>query len=110
MIDFDALCRLVGGLEPRELEMWIAERWVLPERTGERYIFHDIDVARVRLIVELRREMAIDTEAMPLVLHLLDQVYASRRALRRVTAAIDALPPELREAVRQRLVANSGEE
>lgn len=100
MISFDAVCRLVGDLEPAELEHWVRERWVRPdEGGGAGYVFHEIDVARVRLIVALKREMAIDEEALPVVLGLLDQVYALRRRLRRLAGAIDDLPPDLRDAV-----------
>jgi hypothetical protein len=37
------------------------------------------------------------------VLHLLDQLYATRRRLKALSAAFDALPPELREAVAARI-------
>jgi chaperone modulatory protein CbpM len=99
MIDIAAVCRLVGGIEVTELERWIVARWVLPERDGSAYVFHEVDVARVRLIVEMKQDMALDEEAIPLVLRLLDQVYALRRRLRTVRTAIDALPPEHRAAV-----------
>ncbi len=93
MIDLEAMCGLVG-LEAIELERWIGERWVLPETSGGTYVFHEVDVARVRLIVEMKRDLAIDEEAMPVVLRLLDQVYALRRRLQAVTGAIEGLPPD----------------
>lgn len=102
MSSIDAVCRLVG-LEVQELERWIVEEWVLPENAGGSYVFHEVDLARVHLILEMKRELAIDDEAMPVVLRLLDQIYALRRRLKAVTAAIDGLPPELRAAVRSRL-------
>ena len=103
MIDIDAVCRLVGSLEARELERWISERWVLPENTGGTVVFHEVDIARVRLIVEMRRDFAINDEAMPVVLRLLDQLYAARRRLRAITTALDNLPADLRAAVLKRL-------
>jgi len=103
MIDIDAVCRLVGDLDAHELERWIGERWVLPENAGAAYVFHEIDIARVRLIVEMKHELAIDDEAIPVVLRLLDQVYALRHRLKALAAALEALPPELRAAVRARL-------
>ena len=105
MIDIAAVCALVGDLEVTEIEHWIGEAWVLPENSAGTYVFHEVDVARVRLIVELRRDMAIDEEAMPVVLNLLDQLYALRRRVKRVTAALDDLPPELRAAIAARLDA-----
>jgi chaperone modulatory protein CbpM len=105
MKNLDAVLRLVGGIGESELRRWIAERWVRPESRGEGYVFHDVDVARVRLIVELRHELAVDDEAMPLVLQLLDQVYTLRRRLRAVCEALETQPDEVREAIRARLAA-----
>jgi chaperone modulatory protein CbpM len=103
MISFDALMRLIGDVQAEELRRWIDERWVRPEGDGPAYVFHEVDVARVRLIRELRFELAIDDEAMPVVLRLLDQVYALRRRLRAAREAIEAQPDAVRRAVRARL-------
>jgi chaperone modulatory protein CbpM len=107
MTGIDAVCRMCG-LEVRELERWIGESWVLPGGSRGDYVFEEVDVARVRLIVELRRDLAIDDTAMPVVLHLLDQLYALRRRMREMSAALGDLPPELREAIARRLAG--GEE
>ncbi len=109
MMGFDAVLRLIEGLDPGELHRWIAERWVRPESTGETYVFHDIDVARVRLILELRRDLAIDEEALPVVLQLLDQVYALRRRLHAIHRVLEEEQPGIRDSVRQRLAALLGE-
>ena len=61
-------------------------------------------MARVQLIVELRHDLAIDEEALPVVLHLLDQVYALRRRLKLLHEAIETQP----EAVRRGLSAQLG--
>lgn len=98
MISFEAVCRIVH-LEPIELERWIAERWVLPESEGSGYVFSELDVARVRLIIELRRDLAVGEDAMPIVLRLLDQLYATRRRMRSLLRALETLPEEHRAAV-----------
>ena len=103
MIAFEAVLRQVRGLDAGELEQWIEARWVLPERVGGAYVFHEIDVARVHLIVELRHELLVDAEAMPVVLNLLDQVYALRNRLKSLAAAIETLPPEIQAELRERL-------
>lgn len=106
MIGLAGVLRLVRDLHEVELRRWIEERWVRPEPTSEGYVFREVDVARVQLIVELRHDLAIDDEAMPVVLHLLDQVYALRRRLKAVSDAIEAQPEGAREAVRARLGGN----
>ena len=109
MMSFDAVLGLVR-IEAPELEHWIEERWVLPERGTAGYLFREVDVARVHLIVELRRDLAIDDEAMPLVLRLLDQVYHLRRRLKALCDALADQPPELREAILARLAAEPPED
>ncbi|TBW38434.1 hypothetical protein EYW49_09185 [Siculibacillus lacustris] len=84
MIDIDILVIREPGLLRQDLERWISNEWVRPDRSEGHVVFHDIDVARVRLIRELRDDLAIDEEALPLVLSLLDQIYDLRRHLRMV--------------------------
>ena len=109
MIGLDELVRRVGGLERAELTRWIENRWVVPEQQGTegRWEFHEVDVARVELIVEIRREFAVDDETMALLLGLLDQVYSLRRQMRRLCDAIEAQPTDVREAIRRALPPNS---
>jgi chaperone modulatory protein CbpM len=110
MIAFDELLRQMRGLDRRELMRWVENRWVLPERQERTWIFHEVDVARVELILEIRQEFAIDEEALPLVLGLLDQVYDLRRQLRRVCDALAAQPQEVQAAVRRALPPVTGPE
>jgi chaperone modulatory protein CbpM len=110
MISIDALIRMIAGLQEAELRHWIDERWVRPEAMSGGYVFREVDVARVRLIIELRQELAIDEEALPVVLQLLDQVYALRRRLRAMSDAIDAQPEAVRAAVRARLAGNASDD
>jgi len=110
MIAFDELLRQMKGLAHRELMRWVENRWVLPERQERTWIFHEVDVARVELILEIRQEFAIDEEALPLVLGLLDQVYDLRRQLRRVCDALAAQPREVQAAVRRALPPLTGPE
>ncbi len=103
MIGFDEMLLRLHGLERRELVRWVENRWVLPERRGDAWIFHEVDVARVELIFDIRRDFAIDDEAMGLVLGLLDQVYDLRRQMRRLCDAVATQPPEVQDAIRRAL-------
>jgi chaperone modulatory protein CbpM len=105
MITFETVIRVVEGVRAVELRRWIEEGWVRPETEGDVYIFREIDVARVRLIQDLRRDLAIGGEALPVVLNLLDQLYAMRRRLRAVNEAIAAQPPAMRRTLRVALKA-----
>jgi chaperone modulatory protein CbpM len=108
MIALDELLRQIKGVDRRDLMRWVENRWVLPEWRGQTWIFHEVDVARVELILEIRQEFAVDEETLPLVLSLLDQVYDLRRHLRRVCDALAAQPQEVQAAVRRALPPLTG--
>ena len=99
----DELLARYAGIERREIHGWIEEGWVRPERSGEGWNFAEVDVARVALILEIRREFAIDDEGLPLVLSLIDQVYALRRQMGRLCEALSVQPPGVQAALRQAL-------
>ncbi len=100
MITIDILCRTVPGLKPEEIEQWIGNAWLRAEGAPGQYRFRDIDVARVRLIAELRHELGIDEEALPIVLSLVDQLYATRRQMYRLRRAVEeAAPEDVRRAI-----------
>ena len=83
----DAVVLLFADLGRDELAGWVHRRWVLPDGEGEDVAFAEIDIARVRLIHDLRRAMGVAEDTIPLVLSLLDQVYELRAALAAVRSA-----------------------
>jgi len=104
MIAFEELLVRYRGLERRDLTRWMENRWVLPERHAGTWVFHEVDIARVELIIGIRRDFAIDDEAMGLVLALLDQVYGMRRQMRRLCDAVAGQPQDVQDAIRRALV------
>jgi chaperone modulatory protein CbpM len=97
MITIEMLVQTVHGLNRDDLRRWIDNAWIRPDGTPGQYRFHDIDVARLRLIVELRDDLGVDESAMPVVLSLLDQLYETRRHMIRLRRVIEtAVPEELR--------------
>lgn len=95
----DEVTAAVGRVSREELTVWVESGWVRPRRAGEAFEFDEIDVARVRLILELRQEAAIDDDAMLLVLSLLDRVHGMRAQMRRLVDAVSRQPEEVRRAV-----------
>lgn len=112
MIAFREIVERFAELEAAELIRWVENRWIVPEREngqeGERWIFHEVDIARVELILDIRREFVLDEEAMSLVLGLLDQVYSLRRQMRRLCHALETQPPEIRDSIRKALPSTGG--
>jgi chaperone modulatory protein CbpM len=81
------------GITETDLQLWIDQRWVLPHRRDNDFVFDDVDLARARLIRELRVDLMVNEEAIHVVLSLLDQVHALRRTLARINNAIDGASP-----------------
>lgn len=89
----------VARIELRELRTWVREGWVRPAEGESGPVFDDLDVARIRLVCDLRKEMALPTDSIPVVLSLLDQVHGLRRELRALADAVDAQPDATRMAI-----------
>ncbi|HEX5321801.1 MAG TPA: chaperone modulator CbpM [Stellaceae bacterium] len=103
MTGLDDLLGRFAGLERAELVRWVENRWVLPDDEGGRWVFREVDIARVELILHVRHEFAVGDDAMELMLGLLDQVYSLRRQMARLAAALEAQPAEVQAAIKRAL-------
>jgi chaperone modulatory protein CbpM len=95
-----AVVAMFADLGEAELTGWIARGWITPAEETEGPAFQEIDIARIRLILDLRRQMRIEDETIPLILSLLDQIYDLRSCLRSVVRAVQAQPEPVRDAIR----------
>jgi chaperone modulatory protein CbpM len=102
-MEITSVTALFSDLPVQELTIWVERGWVQPETTASGWMFHEVDVARVRLIHDLRRGMDIGEEAVPLILSLLDQVYELRCQLKGVLRALETQPAEVRQAIQAAL-------
>ena len=98
-MDIIAVVALFPGLSQVELVTWIERGWVLPDAAESGFVFHEIDIARVRLILDLRRGMDVDEDVIALVLSLLDQVYELRSRMKSVLHALELQPRDVQTAV-----------
>lgn len=100
MMTWEAVVVTVAGLDRGEVEGWIAQDLVRPAQQDGDWLFRDIDVARLELIQELRHDLRLEEDALPVVLRLMDQLYDARRRLRRLRDAVErGAAPEARDAV-----------
>lgn len=99
MMRLTAVVALFPDLPEAELQAWVERGWVRPEGTEPDWVFQEIDVARVRLIHDFRHAMDVREETIPLVLSLLDQVYALRSQMRAIARAVEGQPEAVRQAI-----------
>ncbi len=99
-LDEQDLIREVGELSITRLHKWLRMGWVRPERREGTALYHEVDVARVRLLYELEHTAEIDDETLPLILSLLDQIHGLRNELRSLAQAVGEQPPHIRERIR----------
>lgn len=98
-MDITAVTALFVDVSQVELINWVERGWVLPDAAGSGFEFREIDIARVRLIRDLRHDMDLGEDAVPLVLSLLDQVYELRTTLKTVLHALETQPRDVQAAV-----------
>jgi chaperone modulatory protein CbpM len=104
MMRLSEVVRLVGRVDRIELCHWVELGWVTPERQDDdEPAFSELDVARVCLICDLRRDLAVEEETVALVLSLLDQIYALRRQMNALAGALRQQPEDVRVAILERL-------
>jgi chaperone modulatory protein CbpM len=73
-----------SGIEAPTLEFWIEQQWLIPARTDAEPGFSDTDVARARLIQDMKGDFGVNDEGIDVILHLVDQLHGLRRALDRL--------------------------
>ena len=98
-MDLAAVSALFSDLSTVELIEWVEQGWVMPDTEETGLVFREIDVARVRQIHDLRRDMALSEDAVPLVLALLDQIYELRSRMNTFLHALSSQPNDVQAAL-----------
>ncbi|HXH31910.1 MAG TPA: chaperone modulator CbpM [Bacteriovoracaceae bacterium] len=65
------------GVPMHLVELFIEQEWITPLDQNEK-LFDEEDIARITLICELRDELGVNDESMPIILKLLDQLHYLR--------------------------------
>jgi chaperone modulatory protein CbpM len=73
-------------LDTQTLDAWIEAEWLVPLSSGNTFHFSDADLARARLIQDLRVDFGVNDEGIAIVLHLLDQLYGLRCLVKNIHA------------------------
>ena len=83
-------------LDGNVLEGWVAAGWLTPNAEEGMQQFSELDVARARLIQDLRRDIGVNDAGVGVILDLIDQLHGLRRTLGHLLTALQAQPQELR--------------
>jgi chaperone modulatory protein CbpM len=73
-------------LDTPTLDAWIEAEWLLPLASGKTFQFSDADLARARLIQDLKIDFGVNDEGTAIILHLLDQLHGLRCLVRDIHA------------------------
>ncbi|MEA2942362.1 MAG: chaperone modulatory protein CbpM [Bradyrhizobium sp.] len=69
-------------LNTSTLNAWIEAEWLAPVTGQKTLLFSEADLARARLIQDLKLDFGVNDEGIAIVLHLLDQLHGLRGLLR----------------------------
>jgi len=94
---------LISDLHREDLQVWTAQGLVRPALSETECVYGEIDVARLRLICQLRRDLEIPEDIIPTVLSMIDQIYGLRHELRDLVRAIEAQPADVRQNILKHL-------
>ena len=61
------------GVNPEVIEQFINDEWVNPLDPKELKLDEE-DIARIQLIWELKKDLGVNDEAVPIILHLIDEL------------------------------------
>jgi len=86
-------------LDQETLEVWIKEEWLVPNETSGEPEFSEVDVARAKLIRDLKQDMGVNDEGVGIILNLLDQMHSLRKAMADMQLAMRErpVPPDVDE-------------
>jgi chaperone modulatory protein CbpM len=89
----------VERLTLRDLRLWVREGWVRPALGERGPVFDELDLARIRLLCDLTKDMSLSADSLPVVLTLIDRLNEMRREVRCLREALDEQPEDIRSAV-----------
>ena len=79
-----------SGVDREQLDVWINEEWLIPNKLAGEFGFTGIDIARARFIRDLQENFGVNTQGVDIVLHLVDQLHGIRRTLFELRQLVDA--------------------
>ncbi|PZM12116.1 chaperone modulator CbpM [Rhizobium tubonense] len=95
--------RLCLKIDVTILDVWVEQGWLVPDRTDRGLTFHDADVARGRLILDLIETMGVNEAGVDVVMDLVDQVHGLRGTLRDLMEAVRVQDHDVQQRIRSQI-------
>ena len=103
---------ILDDLDPARLHSFMAAHVVTPVVTPQGPAFTEGDVARLQLLCDLSDIYELPTDALPMVMSLIDQLNTARGDMRALIQAVASEPDEVRgriqKSVRQLRIVTVG--
>lgn len=80
-----------ADLQVQTLELWLDQRWLIPDQTSAEMTFSETDVARAHLIRDLKSDFGVNDEGVDVILHLVDQLHGLRGAFEQLHRNLNEL-------------------
>jgi chaperone modulatory protein CbpM len=84
----------LSGMGHEMLTAWIEQEWLIPDDSSAEMRFSEIDIARARLIRDLKMDLGVNDEGVGVILNLVDQLHGIRRTLMELRAVVGTTPTE----------------
>ncbi|WP_046862661.1 chaperone modulator CbpM [Microvirga massiliensis] len=88
---------LRAGIAQTTLQVWVEEGWLAPREGDADLLLSEVDLARARLIRDLRESIGVNDEGVGVILNLLDQVHGLRAALFDLRRQLGGVAPTSKE-------------
>ncbi len=89
----------VTRLTRSRLTTYVKHDFLCPTQSETGPVFNAADLARIELICDLSEQFDLEGDALGVVLSLIDQLHGVRGELRRVMAAVEAQPDDMRRQI-----------
>lgn len=100
LLTVESFCETLA-IDVTVYERWRARTWVAPMGAPHgRTVLTERDLARGRLLLDLERDLALEEDAVDVIVHLIDQIHG----LRSVVAGLSSALAEEPDAVRRRIL------
>lgn len=99
MTPMDTLLATITALQADDLQRWVRDALIAPEHIDQPWEFAEPECARIRLICTLQYDLEVSSDALPVVLSLLDQLYRTRADLQALSQAVLRQDPAVKAEI-----------